>query len=318
MPFFSVIVPVYNRPDEINELLETLTRQTDLDFEVIVVEDGSSRRCEDIVKFYDGVLDITYYEKTNTGPGGTRNYGAQRANGEYFVFFDSDCLIPEGYFSAVKHFLKNNYVDLYGGPDREHRSFSPIQKAINYSMTAMLTTGGIRGKKTSMEKFNPRSFNMGISKRAFDTVGGFSGMRAGEDIDMSLRIRNAGFESALISEAFVYHKRRVDFGSFFCQVKAFGGARIDLFRKYPYSLKPVHLLPAVFVLGTVFLIVFSFFQLWALLPLGLYFFGIFVESLWMNRSVYIAILSIPAAVIQLGGYGIGFLNAAFKKLVLNK
>lgn len=318
MPHFSIIIPVYNRPGEIAELLESLSKQLYSNFEVVIVEDGSTIRCEDIVRDYATKFPICYYFKENSGPGLSRNYGAERAHGDYFIFLDSDCLIPAPYLQAVNESLDREYVDLFGGPDREHESFTILQKAINYSMTAMLTTGGIRGRKKSLEKFNPRSFNMGISRRAFEVTRGFGGMRAGEDIDMSIRIRKAGFESMLIPEAFVYHKRRVSFRSFFRQVYAFGKARIDLYLLYPESMKIVHVLPAVFVLGSVSLIFLSFFCIWAILPLLFYFCGIFAESLIKNKNLRIALLSILTSVVQLSGYGCGFIKAFICKIVFTK
>lgn len=318
MPHFSIIIPVYNRPGEIAELLESLSKQLYSNFEVVIVEDGSTIRCEDIVRDYATKFPICYYFKENSGPGLSRNYGAERAHGDYFIFLDSDCLIPAPYLQAVNESLDREYVDLFGGPDREHESFTILQKAINYSMTAMLTTGGIRGRKKSLEKFNPRSFNMGISRRAFEVTRGFGGMRAGEDIDMSIRIRKAGFESMLIPEAFVYHKRRVSFRSFFRQVYAFGKARIDLYLLYPESMKIVHVLPAVFVLGSVSLIFLSFFCIWAILPLLFYFCGIFAESLIKNKNLRIALLSILTSVVQLSGYGCGFIKAFIYKIVFKK
>lgn len=318
MPHFSIIIPVYNRPGEIAELLESLSKQLYSNFEVVIVEDGSTIRCEDIVRDYATKFPICYYFKENSGPGLSRNYGAERAHGDYFIFLDSDCLIPAPYLQAVNESLDREYVDLFGGPDREHESFTILQKAINYSMTAMLTTGGIRGRKKSLEKFNPRSFNMGISRRAFEVTRGFGGMRAGEDIDMSIRIRKAGFESMLIPEAFVYHKRRVSFRSFFRQVYAFGKARIDLYLLYPESMKIVHVLPALFVLGSVTLIFLSFFCIWAILPLLFYFCGIFAESLIKNKNLRIALLSILTSVVQLSGYGCGFIKAFICKIVFKK
>ena len=241
----------------------------------------------------------------------------ERAEGRYLVFFDSDCIVPPYYFETVRRRLEETYVDCYGGPDAAHRSFSRLQKAINYAMTSFFTTGGIRGGKGSMEKFTPRTFNMGFSKEVYDRVGGFADM-FGEDIDLSLRIRDAGFTTALFRDAYVYHKRRVSFRSFYRQVYVFGMARVDLYLLHPESLKLVHLLPACFVLGTAALVVGSFFWPWALLPLGIYFGLLFLESLVKNRSLPIAFLSILTCAIQLGGYGFGFLKAFMTKVVLHR
>ena len=317
MPYFSVIIPVYNRPDEVRELLESLSKQTLKDFEVLLIEDGSVNRCDTVAQEFDKDLNICYFYKENSGRSLTRNYGMERASGEYLIFFDSDCIIPERYFEIVKARLEEDYVDCFGGPDAAHSSFSNLQKAISYSMTSFFTTGGIRGGKKGMEKFTPRTFNMGFSKEVYKRVGGFKDM-FGEDIDLSLRIQKAGFHTVLIRDAFVYHKRRVSFRSFYRQVSVFGRARVDLYLLHPESLKIVHLLPAAFVLGSLILILFSFFCIWALLPLIVYFLALFFESLVCNHSLRIAGLSVLTSIIQLGGYGIGFLSAFIKKVVFRQ
>ncbi len=313
---FSIIIPVFNRPDEVEELLESLTEQEYPRFEVIIVEDGSTNKCDHIVKSYADKLDISYFFKENTGPGTSRNYGAERAKYDYLVFFDSDCIIPPNYLRNVSRSLKTEYVDAYGGPDMAHPSFTALQKAINYSMTSFLTTGGIRGRAKSMEKFKPRSFNMGYSREVYQKVGGFSKMRFGEDIDMSLRILNGNFETRLIREAGVYHKRRTDFRKFFKQVYNSGIARINLFVLYPRSLKAVHILPSVFVIGLFVLLVAGAFSLFLyvfpLLLAGLFFF----DALRSSKNFRVALLAIPASFIQLFAYGIGFLQAWWKRLVV--
>ena len=317
MPYFSVIIPVYNRPDEVRELLESLSKQTLKDFEVLLIEDGSVNRCDTVAQEFDKDLNICYFYKENSGRSLTRNYGMERASGEYLIFFDSDCIIPERYFEIVKARLEEDYVDCFGGPDAAHTSFSNLQKAMSYSMTSFFTTGGIRGGKKGMEKFTPRTFNMGFSKEVYKRVGGFKDM-FGEDIDLSLRIQKAGFHTVLIRDAFVYHKRRVSFRSFYRQVSVFGRARVDLYLLHPESLKIVHLLPAAFVLGSLILILLSFFCIWALLPLIVYFLALFFESLVCNHSLRIAGLSVLTSIIQLGGYGIGFLSAFIKKVVFRQ
>ena len=317
MPYFSVIIPVYNRPDEVRELLESLSKQTLKDFEVLLIEDGSVNRCDTVAQEFDKDLNICYFYKENSGRSLTRNYGMERASGEYLIFFESDCIIPERYIEIVKARLEEDYVDCFGGPDAAHSSFSNLQKAISYSMTSFFTTGGIRGGKKGMEKFTPRTFNMGFSKEVYKRVGGFKDM-FGEDIDLSLRIQKAGFHTVLIRDAFVYHKRRVSFRSFYRQVSVFGRARVDLYLLHPESLKIVHLLPAAFVLGSLILILLSFFCIWALLPLIVYFLALFFESLVCNHSLRIAGLSVLTSIIQLGGYGIGFLSAFIKKVVFRQ
>ncbi|MDD4384055.1 MAG: glycosyltransferase [Bacteroidales bacterium] len=317
-PKYSVIVPVFNRPDEVDDLLKSLAAQKEQNFEVIIVEDGSTIPCNEIVNRYNSLLNITYYSKPNSGPGTTRNYGAQRANGDFFIFFDSDCIIPPEYFCEVESELKGNPVDAFGGPDRAHTSFTPIQKAIGYSMTSFFTTGGIRGGKERLDKFYPRSFNMGISKEVFEKTGGFSKMRFGEDIDFSLRILEAGFTTRLFSKAFVFHKRRTNFRQFYKQVFNSGIARINLYLLHPKSLKIVHLLPSVFAVGmTMVVIAALFLPLLILIPL-LYCFLVFFHSLVANKSIGVAALSIAAAWIQLFGYGLGFIKAIWLRLILNK
>jgi len=307
MERFSIIIPVFNRPDEVDELLASLTRQTDKGFEVLVIEDGSTIPCDGICRKYEEQLDLHYYFKPNSGRSETRNFGMERASGDWFVIYDSDVIVPPHYIATVRAELKKNPVDCYGGPDAADASFSDVQKAINYSMTSIMTTGGIRGATKNKAKFSPRSFNMGISRKCFETVGGYKNM-IGEDIDLSIRIQQAGFKTTLIPEAYVYHKRRVDLRKFFRQVNTFGKGRVLLGEIHPGSLKIVHLLPAAFVLGNIALVLLAFWSPWFLLPIGIYILGLFIESLVKNKSIKIALLSIVAAYIQLFGYGTGFLG----------
>lgn len=315
---YSVIIPVYNRPDEVNELLQSLIEQHYNDFEVIIVEDGSSVPCKTIADAYSDRLAIHYFEKPNSGPGQTRNYGAERSHGEYLLILDSDCIIPPGYFEAIEQELQNKPADAFGGPDRAHSSFSDMQKAINYSMTSFFTTGGIRGGKKKMDKFYPRSFNMGVRRTVYQALGGFSDMRFGEDIDFSIRIFKGGYSCRLFPGAWVYHKRRTDLKKFFKQVHNSGIARINLYKKYPESLKVVHLLPAVFTLGVAFLLIGSLFCLYSLLPILLYAVLVCIDSSLQNHSLRIGIYSIAAAFIQLIGYGTGFWRAWWQRCVLGR
>lgn len=315
---YSVIIPVYNRLDEVEDLLASLSRQTFKDFEVVIVEDGSTAPCKDAVDRYADKVTVKYFMKPNEGRSIARNYGLERAAGDYFIFFDSDCVIPEQYFEKLDKALEKHPVDCFGGPDAAHESFSDTQKAINYSMTSFLTTGGIRGGKVSLEKFTPRTFNMGFSRKVYDNVGGFREMFS-EDIDMSTRIKNAGYSIALIREAYVYHKRRIDFKKFFRQVHVFGMSRITLKLLYPGSMKLVHWLPSIAVIGGVTLIVLALtVSPWFWLPLALYLIAVWVTALLSTRSAKIATLAIPAAIIQLGGYGTGFIKAYVSKIILGK
>lgn len=316
MPRFSVIVPVYNRIDEVRDLLQSLSVQDNKNFELIIVEDGSSIPCKDVVEEYKGNVDVKYYFKENEGRSIARNYGLERATGDYFIFFDSDCVIPSDYFSKLSKALDLKPLDCFGGPDTAHESFSDTQKAINYSMTSFLTTGGIRGGKIQLEKFTPRTFNMGFSRKVYDKVGGFREMFS-EDIDMSTRIKQAGFSIGLIRETPVFHKRRVDFKKFLRQVYVFGMSRITLYLLYPGTLKLVHWLPALAVIGAVCLLLASvFLSPWFLVPLGLYLFAVWLSALMSTKSFKIACLSIPASIIQLGGYGCGFIKAYTVKILL--
>lgn len=315
---YSIIIPVYNRPDEVDELLNSLTRQTIHDFEVIVVEDGSSVTCEHVVKRYEQLLNIHYFKKTNSGPGQTRNYGAERCTGEYLLILDSDCILPPQYLAAIEEELTRQPADAFGGPDRAHDSFTPTQKAINYAMTSFFTTGGIRGGKKKMDKFYPRSFNMGLKANVYQALGGFSKMRFGEDIDLSIRIFKNGYSCRLFPEAWVWHKRRTDLKKFFKQVYNSGIARINLYKKYPESLKLVHLLPAAFTLGVAAVLISSLIYPYTLLLLALFSIIIFTDSSIRNRSIWIGMLSVLAAFIQLIGYGSGFLSAWWRRCILKK
>ena len=312
---YSLIIPVYNRPDEVDELLESLTRQHFQDFEVLVVEDGSSVPCESVVDRYATSLDIHYLKKANSGPGQTRNFGAERSWGEYLLILDSDCVLPPNYLDAIEAELQKEPADAFGGPDRAHESFTRVQKAINYAMTSFFTTGGIRGGKKKMDKFYPRSFNMGIRREVYQDLGGFSKMRFGEDIDFSIRIFKAGYRCRLFPDAWVWHKRRTDWRKFFKQVYNSGIARINLYKKYPESLKLVHILPAVFTLGVCAILLLSLVCPWSLLLLFVFVLVILIDASLQNKSLFIGVLSVIAAFIQLIGYGTGFLSAWWKRCV---
>ncbi len=316
MPYFSVIIPVYNRPAEVEDLLRSLAEQTCSDFEVYIVEDGSTVRCDEVAARYNDRLNLHYHYKDNEGRSIARNYGIERACGDYFIFFDSDCVIPPQYFATLKAELEKEYVDCFGGPDAASDDFTDVQKAINFSMTSFLTTGGIRGGKVQLEKFVPRSFNMGYSRKVWEKVGGFREMFS-EDIDMSTRVRQAGFTTRLIRDAYVYHKRRVDLKKFARQTYVFGMSRITLKLLYPDSLKLVHCLPAVFVLGCLMLILLAiFWRWWAILPLALYVVLLWISALIKTKSLKIASIAVVSSFIQLGAYGFGFIKAFVWKILL--
>ena len=315
---FSIIIPVFNRPDEVDELLESLCEQTVKDFEVLIIEDGSVKPCKDVCDKYANILDLHYYAKENSGPGQSRNYGAERANGEFVIILDSDVVLPTGYLQAVEDELKQNPCEAFGGPDAAHPSFTPVQKAISYSMTSFFTTGGIRGGKAKLDKFYPRSFNMGIRRDVYLQLGGFTKMRFGEDIDFSYRIVEAGYMQRLFPEAWVWHKRRTDFRKFFRQVYNSGIARINLEKRHPGTMKLVHLLPTVFTLGVIGLLIISLFWPLACVPIILYSLIILIDSSLKNKNLWVGILSIPAAFVQLMGYGFGFIESWWKRCVLKK
>ena len=315
---YSVIIPVYNRPDEVDELLESLCTQTNGGFEVVVVEDGSSVPCESIVQKYADRLDVHYYLKPNSGPGQSRNYGVERAQGEYVLILDSDAVLPPHYIQAVEDELQARPCDAFGGPDRAHASFTPMQKAINYGMTSFFTTGGIRGGKKKMDKFYPRSFNMGVRREVYNALGGFSEMRFGEDIDFSTRIFKGGYACRLFPEAWVWHKRRTDLRKFFKQVHNSGIARIHLTKRHPGTLKLVHLLPMVFTLGCLACLLIAPFWPWSLLPLALFALIILVDATRQERSLGVGLRAVAAAYVQLIGYGTGFLRAWWNRCLLGR
>ena len=318
--YFSFIVPVYNRPDEIDELLESMTKfSSSIPFEVVVVEDGSTIPCEDVIEKYNSRLTIAYYFKSNSGPGDSRNYGMNVAKGDYFIILDSDCIIPPNYLIQVQKSLDAEYVDCFGGPDAALDSFSDIQKAINFTMTSFLTTGGIRGGSEKVDKFQPRSFNMGLSKKAFEASNGFGNIHPGEDPDLSIRLWNLGFETKLFTKAFVYHKRRIDWDKFSVQVNKFGKARPILNSWYPEFSKPTFFLPTLFIIGLDLAIIIMFFGLfYPILFYGFYFLLLFFVSSICNKSVKIGSLSLVAAIIQFYGYGKGFLFSYYKIFILKQ
>ena len=315
---YSIVIPVYNRPDEVNELLAGLCEQTCRDFEVLVVEDGSAVPCREVVESYAGRLDLHYYEKPNSGPGQSRNYGVERASGAYVIILDSDVVLPPDYLAAIDAELAAAPCDAFGGPDRAHPSFTPMQKAINYAMTSFFTTGGIRGGKKKLDKFYPRSFNMGVRTAVYRELGGFSDMRFGKDIDFSTRIFRGGYSCRLLPEAWVWHKRRTDLRKFFKQVHNSGIARIHLTKRHPGTLKLVHLLPAVFTLGCLLCLLVAPFWPWSLLPLLLFSLIVLVDASVRERSVGVGLRAVAASFVQLTGYGSGFLRAWWTRCVLGR
>jgi len=317
---FSFIIPVYNRPDEIDELLQSFnTLEGNKDFEIVIVEDGSSNPSKEVVGRYSKALNISYFYKENTGPGDSRNYGMKQAKGNYFIILDSDCILPKQYLNEVKKSLLANYVDCFGGPDAAHQSFTNLQKAINFSMTSFITTGGIRGRKNSVDKFQPRSFNMGLSKTAFKASKGFGNIHPGEDPDLSIRLWNLGFKTKLIPEAYVFHKRRISWSTFYKQVHKFGLVRPILNKWHPATKKITYWFPTLFCLGLLISVVLTVFHQYILIKMYLLYFVLaFVLAVLSTKSLVVATLSLPAILVQFLGYGYGFLKSTWGVWVLKK
>ncbi|MBW3519080.1 glycosyltransferase family 2 protein [Flavobacterium sp. NKUCC04_CG] len=315
---YSFVIPIYNRPDEMDELLESLSCQSyTSDFEVVVVEDGSTIDCKDVIAKYKERLNIAYFYKKNSGPGDSRNFGMRQAQGDYFIILDSDCIVPQQYLSKVDAYLKEEYVSCYGGPDKALDSFSNIQKAINFSMTSFVTTGGVRGGSEKLEKFQPRSFNMGISKEAFEISGGFGNIHPGEDPDLTIRLWNLGFKTKLFPEAFVFHKRRIDWNKFSVQVNKFGKARPILNARYPEHAKLTFWFPTVFVLGAAISLVLAMVGFTYFLGLYLLYFTIlFVTAAWVEKSFLIGFLAIFSTIIQFYSYGTGFAISYYRIFIM--
>lgn len=315
----SVVVPVYNRPEEIRELLDSLCQQSFQNFEVVIVEDGSTVKSDTVAADFQSKLNLHYFYKKNTGPGDSRNFGMTRASGDYFIILDSDCLLPSHYMEEVHETLNRQYTDFFGGPDTADVRFTDLQKAINYAMTSFFTTGGIRNSDDGSRKFQPRSFNMGISKKAFEVTGGFGNIHPGEDPDLTLRLWKAGFESQLIKNAFVYHKRRISWPKFYKQVYKFGVVRPILDQWHPEKTSLVYWFPTLYLLGIVASILLLFTEKPFLLVLmGIYNIILLIDSLLKTNSIHIAIQSVLAVNIQFFGYGYGFLKSFFFIHILKK
>ena len=316
-PVYSIIIPVYDRPGEIRELLASLTRQRFRSFEVIVVEDGSTLDCEQEVRAVEQDFPIRYFRKQNEGPGPARNFGFREARGEFFIVFDSDCLIPETYLEAVEAFRRSHTVDAWGGPDAGHTSFTPLQQAMAWTMSSWLTTGGIRGKKGALDSFQPRSFNMGMSRAVYEKTGGFRFDRYAEDIELSIRMREAGFHVWLIPDAFVYHKRRTSLSQFYRQVRNFGRGRVEVAAVHRGTLKLAHWLPLLFTMGLtcslVALILMPAIGKWLTGLYAFYLALIFIGATVATGSLFVGLLTVPSVIVQLTGYASGFLAGLFAR-----
>ena len=309
--FFSCIIHVYNRAGEIKDLLNSLLSQSYTQFEVVIVEDGSTLRCEEVVAAFGHDLSIRYFYQENTGQGFARNFGMQQAKGDFFVILDSDVLLPPTYFEALEKAIATRSLDAFGGPDAAAEDFSPLQKAMDFAMTSFWTTGGIRGKLKDTAAYQARGFNMGVSRAVFDRLGVFVDPNSGEDIEWSLRIKKAGFRLELVSQAFVYHKRKNTLWSFAKQGFSFGRNRVNVSRYHPEAIKLVHALPSFFLLFLISLGINLLFIQLLLLPhlliLGLWAGLVLAQSSWEHRSLIVGILSLGTSLVQLSGYGLGLL-----------
>jgi glycosyltransferase involved in cell wall biosynthesis len=318
MKTISIIVAIFNRKDELTELLTSLSVQTDKDFEVIIVDDGSPVELLPTVNSFNELLEIQYFKKENSGPGLSRNYGAERAKNDWLVFVDSDVIVEKDYLENIKKNLENTDCAAFGGADKAHEGFSILQKAISYSMTSVFTTGGIRGSKKAVTKFQPRSFNMGVNKEIFLKIGGFSEMRIGEDPDLSMTIWENGYQTAFFDNIGVYHKRRTDLGKFSKQVYQFGCARPILNQRHPNYVKPTFWFPSLFLLGYIVGILEYFFIKNGLLLAfyGFYTLLVLLHAWFITKSPAIAFQAIITTYIQMFSYGFGFLESWFKLNVL--
>jgi glycosyltransferase involved in cell wall biosynthesis len=317
---FSFIVPVYNRPQEIRELLESMVKlYYKKSYEIVIVEDGSTLSCKEVVEEFKQLLPIQYFTKPNSGPGDSRNFGMKHASGNYFLILDSDVLLPVNYLKRVEEELKKDFVHCFGGPDRSHESFSSVQKGIDYAMTSFFTTGGIRGNKVSVQDFEPRSFNMGLSRQAFEASGGFGSIHPGEDPDLSIRLRELGYATKLVTAAFVYHKRRIDWAKFQQQVYKFGLVRGILIKWHPQTFKFTYFFPTLSLFFTGFATVLSWFGIHVFVQLLLlYGVLIFLDASRTHKNIYIGVLAVLATLIQFFGYGIGFLQSIFQLFVMSQ
>lgn len=310
---YSFIIPVYNRPNEIKELLESFLKlDGDFDYEIVIIEDGSTLSSQPVVKIFEDALNISHYSKPNSGPGDSRNFGMQRAQGNYFIILDSDVILPQNYLVSVNSFLTHNFYHCFGGPDAAHSSFSNLQKAINFAMTSVLTTGGIRGGKENLKDFQPRSFNMGLSKEAFNITKGFGKIHPGEDPDLVLRLRRKGYETTLITKAFVYHKRRISWHKFYKQVNKFGSVRPILNKWHPASKKLTYWFPTVFILGFIFALVSVIITPWFLYVYAIYTIMVLLNAIYKTKKIKLAFMAVLAVYIQFIGYGLGFLRSNLK------
>jgi glycosyltransferase involved in cell wall biosynthesis len=317
--YFSVVVPTFSRPDEVTELLNSLVEQQDKNFEVIIADGSPDESVGKVIQKFKDKLQLVYLYKKALGISESRNWGVENAKGDFVVFFDSDCVIPPQYFVEVNKYLDAGPTDAYGGPDKAGENFNSKQKAISYAMTSIFTTGGIRGRKSHVGQYQPRSFNMGINRQVFNELKGFSGLKVSEDIDLSIRLKKNGFRTVLIENAYVYHKRRSTFYKFFRQVLSFGSGRIDLQKRHGDALKPVHLLPSMFVLyiiGGIIISLFSklIFMFWAA-SLIAYVIAILLDASIQYRNPVIGLMSVYAALVMLTGYGLGMLKAILMRFV---
>lgn len=318
-PKFALISPTFKRPDEVTEFLDSL-RKLDYPkdkFEIILGDGTPGDELRPLIYPYQKDLPLKIYYEEFLPVSNARNRAAELSTAQFFIFLDSDCIIPEGYLKAVEFFLDAHpQINLFGGPDAASEDFTDLQKAISFSMTSFLTTGGIRGGSSSVTTYHPRGFNMGISAELFNKVGGYDeNFVCGEDVELSMRLIKAGAKSAFIEEAHVFHKRRTSIKQFRRQVFRFGAARPLLAKAHPGNLKITHLFPLAFtvyrhVSAILFLLVFYFNLSVLSLPFAmyvLYMVAVFFSAL-KKEGLSVALLAVQTTNTMNAGYGIGFLR----------
>ena len=327
---YSIIVPSFNRADEIEELIGSITRlKFDRErFELVIVDDGSTDHTLNLLEKYKNEIgdNLVYFTQKNQGPGAARNTGMSKAKGDFFIFVDSDCTVPENWLTEIDISAQANRADAFGGADTYSDDFSPLLKAINYSMTSFITTGGLRGKKgKKLAKFYPRSFNMGLTRQLWEKIGGFGSLRHGQDIEFSNRILKSGAVVVFVEKASVFHKRRTNIRRFYKQVFNWGVARINLYKIDNTMLEPLHALPALITLLTILTIILSLvfsplrILVYAGLILALIILGVsMLDAIRMYKQLKPALLLPLIMPAQIFGYGLGFIYNYTRRIIFNK
>ncbi len=325
--FISVITPSYNRASELEHLMRSISAQS-IDhnlFELIISDDGSTDDTEALINSWQekASFSIKYISQENKGPGAARNHGLEKSIGELILFIDSDCEAHPKWIETIVDEYHKSEFDACGGPDGGKKDFTLLQKAIDYSMTSFFTTGGMRGHSEKMiSKFYPRTHNMGVKRDKYEAVGGFGNLRHGQDIEFSHRIRTSGGKIRFIKNALVYHRRRTSLRQFIKQVFNWGVARINLGKIDTAMLEPVHFLPSLSILLSLFIILIIYQLDWGISEIFLLFFSPLSIICLLGalnkkdlRVFPILLLVIP---IQIFGYGLGFLQAYIRRFIFNE